>query len=108
LVASFFAGRLVDARDVTAPVAKEEPRAEANLPSRGARPTLFQPVVAVDGSPAYSTHEILPEFVLHALVAAGHRVWQTEHKLRLDAPDGMAIDLPVIETQVVDMRPQTL
>ncbi len=71
------------------------------------RRPLFRPI-ELGGQPGYTTLELLPPFMLEALVDAGHRVRHVERVMHLDSERGEPIELPLVETHIVDMRPQTL
>ena len=81
-------------------------------PVPGGNAPAFQQVLfehdVLDGRPMYATREEIPPFMLQALVLAGHKVRQIERTLQLASDGGGLIELPVFETHIVDMRPQTL
>lgn len=108
LAAAFLAGRMIDRAEAAPVLAVADGAVDLPPVALAGRPELFRSAETEEGAPAYMTLEPLPAFMLEALVAAGHRVRLTEHKVQLDAPDGEEIELPLVETQIIDMRPMAL
>ena len=96
--------------------ARRPEAAAANAAAAGVVPALFEghgraavfEMDLSDGMRMYRTHRHVPEFVVEALVEAGHRVQLVDSTLQLEAGDGTEIDLPVRETYIFETTPLSL